>query len=277
MKRVIFLLLILISLKLQLGCDDFNDVVEITMNTIKCNQFIISADLKEKNLHIKIISDLPSNSIINVDVCRQFWGVGSSNNFTISYYSEYAAIAKWKTGVVIKLDDKAWLDDLQNKKDGSGNVGKPIRVSEISDSVEIQVYLPLQVDNFGVKNKNLNGKEVLVANINYIQKSVAVYSPLSNSPAKSKLQINGKWIDNSEVRPVGIIYVHQERGTIHVDFLHNNGSVTKFEAMEIEVDNDARYYIKNNYDGEYFIIRNDGNLYWYDDFGLVMKCYKCQK
>ena len=277
MKRVIFLLLILISLKLQLGCDDFNDVVEITMNTIKCNQFIISADLKEKNLHIKIISDLPSNSIINVDVCRQFWGVGSSNNFTISYYSEYAAIAKWKTGVVIKLDDKAWLDDLQNKKDASGNVGKSIRVSEISDSVEIQVYLPLQVDNFGVKNKNLNGKEVLVANINYIQKSVAVYSPLSNSPAKSKLQINGKWIDNSEVRPVGIIYVHQERGTIHVDFLHNNGSVTKFEAMEIEVDNDARYYIKNNYDGEYFIIRNDGNLYWYDDFGLVMKCYKCQK
>ena len=277
MKRVILLLLLLISLKLQLGCDDFNDVVEITMNTIKCNQFIISADLKEKNLHIKIMSDLPSNSIINVDVCRQFWGVGSSNNFTISYYSEYAAIAKWKTGVVIKLDDKAWLDDLQNKKDASGNVGKAIRVSEISDSVEIQVYLPLQVDNFGIKNKNLNGKEVLVANINYIQKSVAVYSPLSNSPAKSKLQINGKWIDNSEVRPVGIIYVHQERGAIHVDFLHNNGSVTKFEAMEIEVENDARYYIKNNYDGEYFIIRNDGNLYWYDDFGLVMKCYKYQK
>jgi len=271
------LLLFLISSKLQLVCDDFNDAVEITLNTVRCDKFIICAELNEKKLHIKITSDLPSNTIINVDVCRQFWGVGSSNNYTISYYSEYAAIAKWKTGTVINLDDKAWLEELQNKKEVSGNAGKPIRISEISDSVEIQIYLPLQVDNFGMKNKNLIGKEVLVANINYIQKSISIYSPLINSPAKSKLRINGKWIDISEVRPVGIIYVHQEQGTIHVDFLHNNGNVTKLEAMEVEASNDTRYYIKNNYEGEYFIIRNDGNLYWYDDFGLIMKCYKYQK
>lgn len=277
MKRIILLLFILISSKFHLCCDNFNDVVEITMNTIRCDKFIISADLHEKDLHIKIISDLPSNTIINVDVSRQFWEVGSSKNYAISYYSEYAAIAKWKIGEVIYLNDKAWLNDLQNKKEVSGDIGESIRVSEISDSIEVQVYLPLQENNFGIKNKNLIGKEVSVTKINYIQKSIAILSPLINSPAKSKSNINGKWIDTSEVRPVGIIYVHQERGVINVDFLHNDGSVSEFEAMEVTVSNGARYYIKNNYNGEYFIIRNDGNLYWYDDFGLVMKCYKYLK
>jgi len=274
MKRIILLFLILISSKLYLSSDNLHDVVEIALSSIRCDKFDIVAELHTKSLNIKIISDLPSNTIINVEVVRQFWEVGSSKNYTIPYYSEFTALARWQKGEVIKLDDTAWLKDLKDKKASLEKMGNPIKISEISDYVEVQVYLPLQEENFGFNNKHLTGKEVSVANMNYIQKNVKVLSPLLNAPPKSKLSINGKWIDRSEVRPVGIVYVHQEQGVIHVDFLHNNGSVTKYEAIEFNVENDTRYYIKNNYDGEYFIIRNDGNLYWYDDFGLVMKCYK---
>jgi len=274
MKRIILLLFILISLKFYLCCDNLHGVVEIALSSIRCDKFDIVAELHTDSLNIKIMSDLPSNTIINVEVVRQFWEVGSSKNYTIPYYSEFTALARWQKGEVIKLDDNTWVDDLNHKKESLEKMGNPIRVSEISDYVEVQVYLPLQEENFGFNNKYLTGKEVSVANMNYIQKSIKVLSPLLNAPPKSKLSINGKWIDTSEVRLVGIVYVHQEQGVIHVDFLHNNGSVTKYETIEFNVENDTRYYIKNNYDGEYFIIRNDGNLYWYDDFGLVMKCYK---
>jgi len=274
MKRIILLLFILISLTYYLCSDNLQDIVEIALSSIRCDKFDIVAELHTDGLRIKIMSDLPSNTIINVDVVRQFWEVGSSRNYTIPYYSDFTALARWQKGEVIKLDDNAWLNDLKHKKESLEKMGNPIKISEISDYVEVQVYLPLQEENFGFNNKHLTGKEVSVANMNYIQKSIKVLSPLLNAPPKSKLSINGKWIDRSEVRPVGIVYVHQEQGVIHVDFLHNNGSVTKYEAIEFNVENDTRYYIKNNYDGEYFIIRNDGNLYWYDDFGLVMKCYK---
>lgn len=107
MKRIILLLFILISLTYYLCSDNLQDIVEIALSSIRCDKFDIVAKLHTDGLSIKIMSDLPSNTIINVDVVRQFWEVGSSRNYTIPYFSEFTALARWHKGEVIKLDDNA--------------------------------------------------------------------------------------------------------------------------------------------------------------------------
>lgn len=277
MKRIFILIILLCSLPLNLSCDNYNDEIKITMNSIICDKFIVVTDLHNNDLHIKIISDLPSNTTINVDVYRKYWEVGSSNNYVISYYSEFTEIGIWEIEKIVHLDNKKWLDDLHDKQELLRKIGEPFEVSEINDSIEVKVIVPLQEDNFGIKNKNLKGKEVFVENINFIRKSIEIHFPYSDFNGKPNSNINEKWIDTSEGYSVGIVYVHQERGDINVDFIHNDGSVSEFEAMKINVGNETRYYIKHNDYGEYFIIKKDGTLYWYDDLGLVMKCDKYQK
>lgn len=244
---------------------------------IVCDTFILNSKLNNNVLSLNIDSDLPkyTGTIIGVD--REYWKKNKYSTFVISYFSENSKLNEWENTRNIELNNSKWKTKLEEKKQLMKELGEPFTVREISDSIRIYAVVYLQEENFGDKNKNLIGKEVIVENINYIRKDKKIKYPLNNENELSKIKnnnkINGKWLDTSKFS-IGIIHVYEELGKIKVDFCHIDGSITHLEAMIINVNDEIRYYIKNNDSGEYFVIGNYGNLFWYDDYGLVIKCIK---
>ena len=244
---------------------------------IVCDTFILNSKLNNNVLSLNIDSDLPkyTGTIIGVD--REYWKKNKYSTFVISYFSENSKLNEWENTRNIELNNSKWKTKLEAKKQLMKELGEPFTVREISDSIRIYAVVYLQEENFGDKNKNLIGKEVRVENINYIRKDKKIKYPLNNENELSKIKnnnkINGKWLDTSKFS-IGIIHVYEELGKIKVDFCHTDGSITHLEAMIINVNDEIRYYIKNNDSGEYFVIGNYGNLFWYDYDGLVIKCIK---
>jgi len=132
------------------------------ISKVFCNKFSINTMLKGKELEFWLDTDLPDNTIVMVSVSRRYWIVGSAGIYSGSYYGKSNFVYELRKPVTVILDDKEWRGQIEKKHKQIEPIGEPLRVSKISDEVELKLVVPISQDNsaFGPRNVNLEGTMV---------------------------------------------------------------------------------------------------------------------
>lgn len=132
------------------------------ISKVFCNRFSLNTILKGKELEFWLGTDLPDNTIVIVSVSRRYWIEGSSGIYSGYYYGKSNFVYELRKPVTVILDDKEWRRQIEKKHKQTEPIGEPLRVSKISDEVELRLVVPINQDNsaFGPRNVNLEGTMV---------------------------------------------------------------------------------------------------------------------
>lgn len=142
--------------------DDNQNTTSSVNSKVFCNKFNVNTILKGKELEFWLDTDLPDNTIVMVSVSRHYWIEGSSGIYSGSYYGKSIFVYELRKPVTVILDDKEWRRQIEKKHRQIEPSGEPLRVSKISDEVELKLVVPINQDNqaFGPRNVNLEGTMV---------------------------------------------------------------------------------------------------------------------
>jgi len=142
-----------------------NDDQKTTSSVISkvfCNRFNVNTVLKGKELEFWLDTDLPDNTIVMVSVSRRYWIKGSSGTYSGSYYGKSIFVYELRKPVTVIIDDNEWRRHIEKKHKQIEPSEEPLRVSKISDEVELKLIVAINQDNpaFGPRNVNLEGTMV---------------------------------------------------------------------------------------------------------------------
>ncbi len=93
------------------------------------------------NMAVRITTDFPDQTVMNVSIGRQHWLQGSTDTYSGELYQSYSAVKDGEITFVASLDDSKWINE--HKELVSADVGfGPI--TRISDEIEISIlYTPM--------------------------------------------------------------------------------------------------------------------------------------
>ncbi len=129
---------------------------------VTCDVFDIQYKLDGKNLSVSLDTDLPDDTVLIISVSRSYWEKGSSEEYSLDYFSEKSTVKKWRKKRNISLDNPKWKADLENKQKDLARLDLGFDVDKISDKVSIDSIVPLRQNNpkFGERNSKLKGERV---------------------------------------------------------------------------------------------------------------------
>lgn len=67
--------------------------------------FDIQYKLVDKNLSVSLNTDLPDDTVVIISVSRSYWEKGSSEEYSIDYFSERANVNEWRKAHEVLLDN----------------------------------------------------------------------------------------------------------------------------------------------------------------------------
>ena len=85
---------------------------------VVCNQFKIVTKVMGNTLELSVVTDLPDNTVLMVNVSRSYLEKGNPAWYSVDYLSERSNVGKWKSEHKISIDSKNWNSAL--RKVGAG-------------------------------------------------------------------------------------------------------------------------------------------------------------
>tara|TARA_R110002124_G_scaffold284345_1_gene461447 strand:- start:136 stop:942 length:807 start_codon:yes stop_codon:yes gene_type:complete len=185
-----------------------------TLAQVTCDVFDINSELNKETLSLSLNTDLPDNTVLMVSISRSYWEEGSSDEYSIDYYSERSTVQEWRKGNTITIDNSKWETDLQNKQKELAPLGLGFDVDRISDSVVVRMVVPINQPSpkFGDGNKKLTGKEVNTSGFRTVSDENSIYYTLEGTVAKKS-----KFADPLSLQ-VGVAYTISKRTPLMSEF-----------------------------------------------------------
>lgn len=155
---------------------------------IVCNQFKIATKVTGDTLDLSIDTDLPDNTVIFVNVSRDYLEKGNPIIYSVDCFSEKSTIGKWKTKHKISITSEKWKSALRAKQEKMSRLGLGFEVASISDKIEVSVVVAarsLQTDpRFRKENSKLTGKAVKPRKYgdSWVKDSIEIDYPLDSPP-----------------------------------------------------------------------------------------------
>lgn len=153
---------------------------------ITCDVFEINSELNKETLSVSLNTDLPDNAVLMVSISRSYWEVGSSDEYSIDYYSEKSTVQEWRNTHAIVVDNSIWETDLQDKQKKLAPLGLGFDVDKISDSVIVRMVVPINQPNpkFGNGNEKLTGKKVNTSGLRTVSDENRIYYTIDGDVSK---------------------------------------------------------------------------------------------
>jgi hypothetical protein len=124
--------------------------------TIIADTFEVRHHLRGETLTVVLETDLPDQTLLNVQLSRTYRRNGASEDFPLDYFWEEATVGAWRRPHTIRIDDAAWRADLENVAAAGA-----FEVSGIGQDVELSLTVPInQAAPFREGNQNLRGSAV---------------------------------------------------------------------------------------------------------------------
>jgi hypothetical protein len=128
---------------------------------IVVDTFDVRYDLRDRKITLTLLSDLGDAATVMVSVSRGYRERGSTERYSVNYFSERSTIGAWREPRVINLDHDAWKRELEQRQRLLAIAGEPFTVSRVDDDIEISFVVPVNQDPpFQESNANLTGAEV---------------------------------------------------------------------------------------------------------------------
>jgi len=159
---------------------------------VTCNVFDIQYKLTDKNLSVSLNTDLPDDTVLRISVSRSYWEKGTSEEYSIDYFSEKTTVNEWRKEHDILLDNSKWKADLENKQKELASLELGFDVDKISDNVSVRAIVPMNQPSskFGDnKNSKLTGEKVNTSSLgtvglHTVEDEVAILYPLEGGISK---------------------------------------------------------------------------------------------
>lgn len=157
-----------------------------TFGQITCDVFDIESKLNGKNLLVSLNTDLPDNTVLMFSISRSYWEKGSSDEYSIDYFSEKSTVQEWRNARAIVIDNSKWETDLQDKQRELAPLGLGFDVDKISDSVVVRMVVPINQPNpkFGDRNSSLTGEKVNTSGFRTVSDENSLYYTLDGTVEK---------------------------------------------------------------------------------------------
>lgn len=153
---------------------------------VTCDVFDIQYKFADKNLSVSLDTDLPDETVLIMSVSRSYWEKGSSDEYSIDYFSEESTVKEWRNNHDILLDNSKWKADLESKQKELASIDLGFDVGKISESVDVRVVVPMNQPSskFGDKNSKLTGKKVNTSGFRIVEDEVTIHYPLEGGVSK---------------------------------------------------------------------------------------------
>lgn len=131
---------------------------------IVCNQFKLSTKVMGDTLDLSIDTDLPDNTVIFINVSRNYLEKGRSATYVIDCFSEESTVGKWKSKHRISIATEKWESAFRAKQEKLSRLGMDFEVASISDKIKVSMVVAarsFQTDpRFRKENFKLTGKAI---------------------------------------------------------------------------------------------------------------------
>lgn len=165
------------------------DAGRVVDGRLVSDTFEIHHQWQGDTLVLAIRSDLPDATTLMVSVDRFYWERGSSDTYSLPYLSQKTRIGAWEDRVHrVVIDDRFWRDSLQALQRQMARIGMPFQVRRIEDSIRVDFIVPVNQDDprFGRGNSNLTGSAVRKSGLRVVNKEMALFNELGESPPPSR-------------------------------------------------------------------------------------------
>lgn len=178
------------------------DTGRIVSGRLVSDTFEIHTRWRGDSLLVSIVSDLPDDAAVMVDVERLYWEKGSPDAYSIPYRSEKSTIGAWEHLHATLIDDHKWSDSLQTLRRTMARIGMGFQVDHIADSISVSFIVPINQRDprFGSRNSRLTGKVVSRNGLHVIDRERSLPRPLGSHPKSPA------WVSSGDLR-VGRTYV----------------------------------------------------------------------
>ena len=152
---------------------------------VVCNKFELVTKVTGSTLDLSVKTDLPDNTVVMVSVSREYLEKGSTDTYSVDYFSEKSTVGKWKSKHIISLDSEKWKSSLREKQEKMSKLGLGFDVASISEKITVRMVVPInQPDSrFGKRNLKLTGKAVRAAGLRVVEDEIEIDYPLDSAPA----------------------------------------------------------------------------------------------
>lgn len=128
---------------------------------ILTDTFVVRSDLRGDNLTLGLDSDLADATKLVVSVSRDYQERGSTDRYSVDYFSEHSTVGAWRRPRTVTLDHDAWKREIEQRQRALAAVGEPFTIFRIADSIEVSFVVPVNQDPpFKRWNENLAGRVV---------------------------------------------------------------------------------------------------------------------
>jgi hypothetical protein len=147
---------------------------------IVADTFDLQYDLRDGQITLVLLTDLGDAATVMVSVSRGYRERGSTEEYSVDYFSERSKIAEWRQPRLIRLDHANWKQQLEQRQRILAAAGEPFTVSRIDDDIEISFVVPVNQDApFERMNANLVGAVVTQrGNLRIVERRIATSYPI---------------------------------------------------------------------------------------------------
>ena len=147
---------------------------------IVCNEFKLVTKVTDSTLDLSVNTDLPDDTFVMVSVSRSYLEKGSSDRYSVDYFSERSTIGKWKSKNSISIASEKWENALKDQQEKMSRIGLDFEVAYISDKITVRMVVPINQTNprFGKENSQLTGKVVRTTGLRVIEDEIEINYPL---------------------------------------------------------------------------------------------------
>lgn len=168
---------------------------------VKCDVFKVNGKLNDNHLSVSLTTDLPNNTDIMVSVSRSYWNDGDTTEYEREYFSEKSTVQKWRVKHVLVINNNNWIKGLNNNQKALMSSGLSSNVRKISDSLNIDIIVPVIQSNpkFGKGNSKLIGKKVSTSFLRTVEGDTNIYYPINKKLSKESKFANPLDLKNSKI------------------------------------------------------------------------------
>ena len=155
---------------------------------VTCDRFNVVTRLVGANLECMIRTDLPQDTIVQVNVFRYYKRKGDKRSYREIYSTGRSYLKQWQTYRRIPVTDSVWKDALKKRQEAMEAAKTPFELEAVDEHVGVEVIVTTGQSNvaFGRSNERLRGDKVQkIRHANTVVESVLVKAPMPGMPSYS--------------------------------------------------------------------------------------------
>ena len=154
--------------------------VETASGTIVCNRFDVVAKACSDTLNLRVVTDLPDDTLVWVSASRRYVEQGNSSPQSLEYFFEKGTIGAWRSERTVPISNEKWKAALRAEQTEMSGIGLGFDVASVSEKASIRMFVPTgQSDpRFGDRNQNLTGTAVTARASRFVERTVEIDYPL---------------------------------------------------------------------------------------------------